>query len=138
MAKHDPRVASREDTRRYGAILRNPAAGTRYRTLGAAVFLSAMNWPLACSRHWRQQWPIHQPITDDGHCLRLPRLLIATQPPLAAFPVLDLGRVLAEHNPVVAFVADLGGVGWLSAKERRCCHDQPYPDHAEGDSYERN
>jgi hypothetical protein len=49
------------------------------------------------------------------HRLRLPRLLIAAQPPLAAFPVRELGRVLTKHNPVVAFVADLWCVSHASA-----------------------
>ena len=62
------------------------------------------------SRYRRKPRPEHEPIADDRHRVRLPRLIIAAQPPLAAFPICDLGRVLAEYHPVEPFLSYLGSV----------------------------
>ena len=61
--------------------------------------------PRSCDRH--QLRLEHEPVTDDGHRLRLPRLGIARQPPLTALPVGDLRRVLAEDHPVEALLPHL-------------------------------
>ena len=76
------------------------------------------------SRHWRQARLEHQPVADNGHRLRLPRLCIASQPPLAALPVGDLGRVAAEHEPVEAFLLFLPGA--LGPPPSSCRRDEQF------------
>jgi hypothetical protein len=50
----------------------------------------------------------HQPVAEHGHRVGLPRPGVAGQPPLAALPVGNLRRVLAEDHPLEAFLATLG------------------------------
>src|ERR1700760_127778 len=60
--------------------------------------------------HGHKPRPEHQPVTDDRHRVWLPRPGVACQPPLAAFPVGDLRRVLAEDHPVEALLANFRSV----------------------------
>ena len=53
--------------------------------------------PKCCS------WSKNQPVAYHGNSLGLPGLGISGEPPLAPFPVGDLGRVLTEHHPVETF-----------------------------------
>lgn len=73
------------------------------RWLHGAVLLVRLR--AAPSRHRRQPRPEYQAVTDDGHRLWLPETIFAAQPPFAAFPVGDLRRLLAEHDPVKSFLA---------------------------------
>jgi len=56
------------------------------------------------SRHRKQPWPEYKAVADHVDRFRLPRAIFPAQPPLAALPVCNLGRVLAEHHPVKAFL----------------------------------
>ena len=58
---------------------------------------SAGRLPKCCS------WSENQPVAYHGNSLGLPRLGVSGEPPLAPFPVGELGRVLTEHHPVETF-----------------------------------
>ena len=58
---------------------------------------SAGRLPNCCS------WSENQPVAYYGNSLGLPRLGVSGEPPLAPFPVGELGRVLTEHHPVETF-----------------------------------
>ena len=60
--------------------------------------------PRSQSRNRRKPRSENQPVANDGYRIRLPGLGVSGKPPLAAFPVGDLGWVLAENHPVEAFL----------------------------------
>jgi hypothetical protein len=60
--------------------------------------------PTLCNRH--EPRPKHQPIAGDRHCIRVARLGITGQPPFAALPVGDFGRILTKDHSVEAFLVN--------------------------------
>ena len=63
--------------------------------------------PEVASRNRRQPRPEHQLVAEHVDRVGLPRPGVTGEPPLAALPVGDLRRVLAELHPVEAFLACL-------------------------------